>query len=147
MTNPAPLAPAVDEVAELIEPYSEAWAARDPDRIAAFHAADGIFHLHSAAEPVRGREAIRDAFAGVLTQFPDLAFSEQELRVAEWGWTVRWTMSGTLAVPLPLGERTADPGSSFAIDALDMITVSAGLIDAKHTYLDWAAGLEQLGLS
>ncbi len=141
-TAPPPLA-----IEELIPAYSDAWASHDADRIASFHAEDGSFQLHSAgAGPVVGRAAIRDAFAAFLVQFPDLAFAEQELHVAEWGWSVRWTMSGTLAVPFPVGDRTAEPGARIAIDAADVITASGGLIDAKHTYLDWAAGLEQMGL-
>jgi uncharacterized protein (TIGR02246 family) len=69
----------------LIDDYSAAWASHDTDRIAAFHAEDGIFCLHSgAAGPVEGREAIRGAFAAFLTQFPDLEFVEQELHSADW---------------------------------------------------------------
>ncbi|MGH2952682.1 MAG: nuclear transport factor 2 family protein [Solirubrobacterales bacterium] len=135
------------QLEELIQRYGEAWAARDADLIASFHADDGIFQLHSGGEPVRGREAIRDTFAGFLAQFPDLTFTEQELLPAPWGWTVRWTMSGTLAQPFPIGDRVAEAGGSFAIDAVDVITASAGRLDAKHTYLDWAAALEQLGLT
>lgn len=120
----------VTSIEELIPIYSEAWASRDPERIAAYHAEDGIFQLHSGgAGPVQGRAAIRDAFAVFLTEYPDLAFAEQELLVAEWGWTVRWTMSA----------------GSISIDAVDVITASDGLIDAKHTYVDWAAALEQMG--
>jgi uncharacterized protein (TIGR02246 family) len=112
----------------LIDEYAAAWASRDPDRIAEFHAEDGIFQLHSgAAGPVEGRAAIREAFAGFLTQYPDLEFVEQELHSADWGWAVRWTMSA----------------GSISIDAVDVITVSDGLIAAKHTYLDWAAALDQ----
>ena len=112
----------------LIDDYGAAWASHDPDRIAAFHAEDGAFQLHSgAAGPVQGRTAIREAFAGFLAQSPDLAFVEQELHLADWGWAVRWTMSA----------------GSISIDAVDVITVSDGLIAAKHTYLDWAAALEQ----
>jgi uncharacterized protein (TIGR02246 family) len=124
----APVAP----LEALIDDYSAAWASHDPDRIAAFHAEDGVFQLHSGdAGPVRGRAAIRDAFAGFLSEYPDLEFVEQELHSAEWGWAVRWTMNA----------------GSISIDAVDVITVSDGLIAAKHTYLDWAAGLEQMGLS
>ena len=112
----------------LIDEYAAAWASRDPDRIAAYHAEDGTFQLHSGgAGPVEGRDAIRDAFAGFLAQYPDLAFVEQELSAADWGWAVRWTMTA--------GE--------MSIDAADVITVSDGLITAKHTYVDWASALEQ----
>jgi steroid delta-isomerase-like uncharacterized protein len=131
----------------LIGEYVAAWEARDAARIAAYHAEDGIFHLHSAAEPVRGREAIRETFAGLLAVFPDLTFAEQELISGDWGWVVRWTMSGTLAQPYPAGSKVAEPGSRFEIDALDMITVAEGELTAKHTYVDWQAALEQLGLA
>jgi uncharacterized protein (TIGR02246 family) len=114
----------------LIDAYSEAWASHDADRIASYHTEDGIFQLHSAgAGPVQGREAIRETFAGFLTEYPDLEFVEQELHSADWGWAVRWTMTS----------------GSIAIDAVDVITVSDGLISAKHTYIDWAAALEQMG--
>jgi hypothetical protein len=122
-------ATAASTLETLIDEYAEAWASRDPDRIVSHHAENGIFQLHSGgAGPVQGRAAIRDTFAGFLAQYPDLAFAEQELLVAEWGWTARWTMSG----------------GAMAVDAVDVITASDGLIDAKHTYLDWAAVLEQM---
>ena len=131
----------------LIADYVAAWEARDADLIAAHHAEDGIFHLHSNAEPVAGREAIRDTFAGLLTVFPDLTFVEQELISDDWGWVVRWRMSGTLATPYPAGTKVAEPGSRFEIDAIDMITVADGKLTAKHTYLDWQAALDQLGIA
>lgn len=147
-TAPSPPATAPPTVADLIREYVAAWESRDPDRIAAFHAPAGIFQLHSGdAGPVHGREAIRDAFAAFLTQFPDLTFVEQELIEGEWGWVVCWRMSAALAQPFAVGERVAEPGARFEIDAIDMITASRGRIDAKHTYLDWQAGLEQMGLS
>src|SRR5688572_5755608 len=111
---------------QLFDDYGDAWASRDADAIAAFHADDGIFHLHAAAEEVRGRGAIRDAFAAFLTQFPDLEFVEQEKWVEDWGWVVRWRMSGTLAMPFETGSGTAEPGGRMDIDALDVITVSDG---------------------
>jgi ketosteroid isomerase-like protein len=142
MTTAAPT-----EIQALIDDYAAAWEARDADLIAPYHAEDGIFHLHSAAEAVRGREAIRETFAGLLAVFPDLTFVEQELHSGDWGWVVRWRMSGTLAQPYPAGSKVAEPGSHFEIDALDMITVAGGELIAKHTYLDWQAALDQLGLS
>jgi steroid delta-isomerase-like uncharacterized protein len=138
---------AATDIETLIADYTAAWEARDADLIAPFHAEDGIFHLHSAAEPVQGRDAIRETFAGLLAMFPDLTFVEQELHAGDWGWVVRWRMSGTTAQPYPAGSKVAEPGSRFEIDALDMITVADGKLTAKHTYLDWQAALDQLGLS
>lgn len=131
---------------ELFDAYGEAWASHDADAIAAFHADDGIFHLHADGEPVRGREAIRDTFAGFLAQWPDLDFSEEGKQVGDWGWVVRWRMSGTLAAAGEVTEGAkAAAGSQFNVDAVDMIEVTDGLITAKHTYLDSVTLLRQIG--
>ena len=52
-------------VTELIADYARRLGGHDADRIAACHAEDGIFHLHSDAEPGSRPEAIRDTFAGL----------------------------------------------------------------------------------
>ncbi len=131
---------------ELFDAYGDAWASHDPDAIAAFHAADGIFHLHADGEPVHGREAIRDTFAGFLAQWPDLAFAEQDSHILEGGWVVRWTMSGTLAESGEVVEgESAEAGAHFEVDAVDVIEVADGKLTAKHTYVDSQALLRQLG--
>jgi uncharacterized protein (TIGR02246 family) len=144
---PPTTAPSLDEIQDLFDRYGEAWASRDAAAIAPFHADDGVFHLHAAAPEVRGRDTIEAAFAGFLAQFPDLTFTSQETLIADWGWTVRWTTSGTLAQPLEIAGARAEPGGRIEIDAVDVITVSGGLLTAKHTYVDWAAGLQQLELA
>jgi len=144
---PSATAPEREEMQALFDRYGDAWASHDAATIAPFHAEDGVFCLHAAAPEVRGRDAIEAAFAGFLAQFPDLAFSSQQTLIADWGWTVRWTMSGTLAQPLELAGARAEAGGRIEIDAVDVITVEDGLLTAKHTYLDWAAGLQQLGLA
>jgi steroid delta-isomerase-like uncharacterized protein len=145
--TPSAAAPGLEEMQDLFDRYGDAWASRDAAKIAPFHAEDGVFHLHVAAPEVRGREAIEAAFAGFLAQFPDLTFTSQQTLIADWGWTVRWTMSGTLAQPLEMAGARAEPGGRIEIDAVDVITVADGLLTAKHTYVDWAAGLQQLGLA
>jgi len=143
---PEATATATTTMEQLFSDYGDAWASHDADAIAAFHADDGIFHLHAAAGEVRGRDAVRDAFAGFLSQFPDLEFVEQESWITDWGWVVRWKMSGTLAQTFDTGSGTAEPGGRMEIDALDVITVSDGRLTAKHTYVDWATALAQMGI-
>ena len=67
---PAPTT-AETSIAALFDAYGSAWAERDPELIASFHAPDGIFHLHAGADAIEGRDAIREAFAGFLAQFPE----------------------------------------------------------------------------
>ncbi len=147
MTETATTTRTTTAMDQLFADYGDAWASHDADAIAAFHDDDGIFHLHAAADEVRGRDAVRDAFAGFLAQFPDLEFVEQESWIEDWGWVVRWKMSGTLAQPFETGSGTAEPGGRMEIDALDVITVSDGRLTAKHTYVDWATALAQMGIA
>ena len=60
---------------------------------------------------------------------------------------VRWKMSGTLAQQFDTGSGTAEPGGRMEIDALDVVTVADGRLTAKHTYLDWATALSQMGIA
>jgi len=145
MTDTATV-PTARTTEELFTAYGEAWASHDPDAIAAFHAEDGIFHLHADGEPAKGRAAIRETFAGFLAQWPDLAFEEQARHLHDGGWTVQWTMSGTLAESGEIVDgEAAEAGARFSVDAVDVIEVSAGELTAKHTYVDSQALLRQLG--
>ena len=146
MTDTATTVTPTTGMEQLFADYGDAWASHDAGAIADLHAEDGIFHLHSGADEIRGRDAIRDTFAGFLAQFPDLHFAEQQRMVEDWGWVVRWRMSGTLAQPFDTGSAVAQPGGRMDVDALDLITVEDGLLTAKHTYMDWATALRQMGI-
>lgn len=147
MTQPATAEPTTDAaMQERFEPYGDAWAIRDASAIAALHADDGIFHLHAGSEAVQGREAIEATFAAVFVQWPDLTFAEQASHLGDWGWVVRWRMSGTLATAGEDADGTrAGAGARFEVDAVDVIEVSGGLLTAKHTYVDSQTLLQQLG--
>jgi steroid delta-isomerase-like uncharacterized protein len=137
----------VTEVEALAARYGEAWNSQDLEAIVEFHAPDGLFHLHAGGEAVEGKEAIRANFAAVIAQWPDIHFEERQLIADERGWVLQSTMSGTLAQPLELdGSVIAQPGAKISVDALDLIGVKEGLITAKHTYLDSATLLRQLGV-
>jgi steroid delta-isomerase-like uncharacterized protein len=134
------------ELEGLIARYLEAWGRRDPDAIAEHHSPDGVFHLHAAAGPVSGRDAIRATFTALFAQWPDLDFEQRRMVLHDRGWTVEWKMSGTLAEPLELdGAVVGKPGARMDVDAIDLIEVEDGLISAKHTYLDSVTLLRQLG--
>jgi ketosteroid isomerase-like protein len=64
--SPAAALPSValpPELDRVLRDYERAWEARDPAGLAALFAPDG-FVLASGKPPVRGRDAIRDAYTG-----------------------------------------------------------------------------------
>jgi steroid delta-isomerase-like uncharacterized protein len=122
---------------DFFDRYGEAWESHDPDRIAALHAEDGVFCLHGGGDDVRGREAIRETFAGFLEQWPDLHFEPVRIRFGEDFYAAEWRMSGTMAAPVEIGDAIAEPtGTRVEVDAVDVIVVRDGLVERKDTYVD-----------
>jgi steroid delta-isomerase-like uncharacterized protein len=122
---------------DLFDRYAEAWARRDPDAIVALHTEDSRFHAHIGQEPALGKPAVRQAFAELFDQFPDLAFEQVSLITGGDFWVVEWKMSGTLAAT----------GAHFDVDLIDLITVDGGLVKSKDSYLDAVSMQTQLGLA
>jgi steroid delta-isomerase-like uncharacterized protein len=129
------------------ERYGEAWNTQDLDGILAMHAEDGSFRLHiPGGEPVEGRAAIREAFAGFLTQLPDIRFEPRRLLAGPGFWVLESTMTGTAAAPFDIdGEQVDAPGAQIEVDAVDVIAVRDGQVQTKDTYLDALAFQGQLG--
>ncbi len=136
------------QIEELAGRYGDAWNAQDLDAIVAMHAPDGVFYLHApGAAPVEGREAIREAFAGFLTQLPDIHFEPVRLRAGTDFWVLESRMSGTVSAPIEgvEGERFEAPGTRVEVDFLDVIVVEEGLLARKDSYLDTLDFQAQLG--
>src|SRR5258705_5127834 len=119
----------------LFQRSADAWGRRNPDAIVALHTDDTTFHAHVGQEPARGKAAVRRAFADLLAQFPDLAFTQVSLRTGSDFWVVEWRMSGTLA----------GTDSAFEVDLVDLITVEDGLVKSKDSYIDAVEMQAQLG--
>ena len=124
-------------MAALFERYADAWRRHDPDAIVALHTEDTRFHAHVGQEPAHGKAAVRQAFADLLAQFPDLAFEQVSVRTGSDFWVVEWTMSGTLA--------GTDDG--FEVDLVDLITVEDGLVKSKDSYIDAVSMQAQLPMA
>ena len=122
---------------DLFQRYADAWGRRNPDAIVALHTDDTTFHAHVGQEPARGKAAVRQAFADLLAQFPDLAFTQVSLRTGPDFWVVEWRMSGTLA----------GTDSAFEVDLVDLVTVEDGLVKSKDSYIDAVAMQAQLGMA
>jgi ketosteroid isomerase-like protein len=92
----------------------------------ALHTEDTRFHAHIDQQPARGKAAVRQAFADLFAQFPDLAFEQVSLRTGSDFWVVEWKMSGN-----PAGTET-----HVAVDLIDFVTAENGLVKSKDSYID-----------
>lgn len=105
------------DLATVSSRYFAAWADRDPDAIAALHTEDTRFWTRMGTEPVVGRTAVRDAFAGIFAQFPGFSFETYRVLYGDDHWAL---ISGEIR-----------------FDCLDVVTVSPdGLVARKDTFID-----------
>ena len=121
---------------DLIQRYTDAWASRDPDKIVALHTENTTFHAHIGQDAARGKDAVRQAFADLFAQFPDLTFAPVAQRIGHDFWVAEWRMSGTLS-----GTDTG-----FEVDLVDVVTVEDGLVRSKDSYIDAVSMQSQIGL-
>lgn len=114
------------DLAAISAEYFAGWEARDPDRIAALHTPDSRFQIHAGSEPVVGRDAVRDAFAGLFETWPSFSFESHRVLLGERHWVLDWTLISS-----------GGPAGDVAFDCLDVVTVDEeGLVERKDTFVD-----------
>jgi steroid delta-isomerase-like uncharacterized protein len=135
------------QIEELAQRYGEAWNSQDLDAIMELHTDDCVFSAFAVGAPIaRGRDAVREAFAGYIAMMPDINFAERSLQVGEDHWVLESTMSGTVDQSIEVdGESFGSSGARVEVPCVDVIKVRDGLIASKHTYIDSLAMQRQLG--
>jgi steroid delta-isomerase-like uncharacterized protein len=134
------------DMQQFLDRYGAAWNGHDLEAIMAEHTPDSVFHLHAGGPQAVGADAVREAFAATLAQWPDINFAAQDVRLGPDHATLRWTVTATLASPLELPDSsTATPsGRQVRFDAVDVLVFEDGRIARKDTYVDSLALQQQL---
>jgi steroid delta-isomerase-like uncharacterized protein len=134
------------DIERVLERYGAAWNGHDLDAIMAEHTPDSVFHLHAGGPEAAGIQAVRDAFAATLAQWPDIHFAAEDIRTGADHATLRWTVTATLATPIELPDAsTATPsGRQVRFDAVDVLVFEDGRIARKDTYVDSLSLQQQL---
>ncbi len=111
------------DLQNLSERYFAAWAAHDADAIVALHTCDTQFWMHMGGDPVVGRDAVRNTFAEIFAQFPDLTFQTYRVLFGKDHWILDWALIS----------------GDVRFDCLDVVNVSPdGLVARKDTFVDAA---------
>ena len=120
------------------------WNAHDPGAVAAVFAEDAVMRESGRDDVVRGRAAVRERAAAMLTAFPDFRLERLALLIDGDRHADRWMMTGTHQGELfgmpPTGRSVRLEGATFTRLGPDGLVVE----DVHHT--DFAALLAQLGV-
>ena len=110
-------------VEELIARYNQAWNDQDLDAITSLHAAQIVFHNHTADERVEGAPAVAEHVAGIFSRWPDLSFRTRRLYARDDFAACEWT-----------ANATAPDGRSLEWDGVDLFPIVDGRIARKDVY-------------
>jgi steroid delta-isomerase-like uncharacterized protein len=129
-----------------IERYNQAWNDHDLDAIMAMHAADMVFHNHTAGEQAQG-EDVRGHIGAIFEAWPDIAFEGRRLYVRDGLIVQEWTATATHVKQARRGDLVIEPtGRTISWDGMDIIPFENGLVKRKDVYSDSVSVLRQLGL-
>ena len=120
-----------------------AWNAHDPDAVAAVFAEDAVVREIGNPQEMRGRAAVRERAAALITAFPDLRLERVELVIDGERHADRWVLTGThqglLFGIAPTGRKIRVEGATFTRLGPD------GLVVEDVHLSDVAGLLSQLG--
>jgi steroid delta-isomerase-like uncharacterized protein len=131
------------DMKELVERLVESWNAQDPDAVASCYATDAVSRDITVSEPLRGRDAIRNAAAMYMRAFPDIHFDIR--RIACDGDVIceEWRATGTHEGDLMGLQPTNRTGTTLGCNVIQI--GNDGLIRSETTYWDAAGLYRQLG--
>jgi steroid delta-isomerase-like uncharacterized protein len=135
-------------VEDFAKRYADAWAARDPERIAQGCTEDVVWTDPSLREPLHGRDGVRRFATETFRMCPDFMvvptdgpyISPTEARVL-----LPYRMSGTATGPWVFLDM-APTGRSFEIEGIDSWEMRDGLIARYRTFFDGLSMARQLGV-
>lgn len=134
-------------VGELAERYGQAWNDHDLEAILALQTDDSVFVLHGGGgeRASNGLQACRETYDFLLRAWPDQHFDVQRLEVREGFYVCESILTGTLALPWPMGDETFQPdGRQVRFDIVDIMVCEGNLVRHKSSWIDGFAIRQQL---
>ena len=132
-----------EEMQRLFERHREAEAARDIDAILATFVEDCFLETHPLGLRSEQRAAVRTAYEGYFTAFPDLAPEDEGSAFGDDVMIVWGTLRGSSA-----GHWMGVPptGGSFEVPFANVTPFRDGLMAGESIYFDLATLCEQAAL-
>jgi uncharacterized protein (TIGR02246 family) len=128
------------DLAALVRQVFEAWSSGDPEAVAAKFHEDATF-FDSVNGQFRGREAIKDFYAGSLEAWSDIVTRPVRIWVDGDTAACTWTMTGRMR-PERFGEELG--GTGARIDGMAWIRFRDGLVVHDEEYFDRQAPMASL---
>jgi steroid delta-isomerase-like uncharacterized protein len=128
--------------------FDEAWASKDPERVASLCTEDVVWADPALRAPLRGRAGVREFITASFRMAPDFTvetFDGPFLSPPGARILMPYRMSGTMTGPWPFLDL-APTGRRFSIEGIDSWRIRDGLMERYDTYWDTTEMSRQLGV-
>jgi steroid delta-isomerase-like uncharacterized protein len=128
--------------------YDEAWASRDPNRLADLCTEDVVWCDPGLKEPQRGRDGVREFVTASFRMAPDFQVENLDgpyISPTAPRILLPYRMQGTMTGPWPFLDL-APTGRRFVVEGIDSWEMRDGLIARYDTYWDTAGMSRQIGV-
>lgn len=132
------------ETLEFLQRYYESWGRSDPDLVASFFTADGVFEDLAFAAKFEGKDGVRSFVELTYAGVPDFKVVPTRVVVEGDKAAAAWTMTGTHSGDLPGLPAT---GKSFEVRASSIIVLTDGAISEIVDYWNPLEFKAQVGLA
>jgi steroid delta-isomerase-like uncharacterized protein len=130
-------------VEEKVRDYFEAMDRRDAPAMAAHWREDGVEDIVPVGV-LRGRDELRDYFAGLFAAMPDARTTVTRLVAGEQSCAVEWRIEGTFDGAAFTGIEPT--GKHIEIRGLDLFELEDGELVSNTAYFDGAGFARQVGM-
>jgi SnoaL-like domain len=112
------------EAKQFTDRWLPAWTGNDPERLAAFYAAEAIYSDPAVPSGLRGRAEILAYFRRLLARYPDWVWTNTAVRSLEGGFLNYWH------AVIPNGDRVVE------CDGVCTVILDDGLIRCNEVFFD-----------
>ena len=147
----SPSAARTQHLLALMKHGDDGFNRRDPDNFHAVHHPNMGAHIMGSVAPIRGRDALAAALAGMIAAFPDVHVENDPypIQFGEGDWiTVISKNTGTFTGELRLPNGTVIPGTGkpFSVDFTTTARWEGDLMVEEWVFWDSALLNQQIGL-
>ena len=130
------------DVMATCEAFAKAWNSGDLQKACSYLAEDYVFESVPLGTFIKGREAAKAYFKGMLQAFPDMKFEHKNALVSGNKAALEYVASGTQKKEYHGMPAT---GKSFAVKCCSICEFEGGLFARETMYMDMATMMRQLG--
>ena len=135
-----------DEVKKLIEGYAQALNSRDIDRLMQYYTDDCV-RADALTGKLQGKKEVEGFYITLMSAFPDLKYTVDNVLATDDVAAVEWTFSGTHQGAFPPFESYGATGRKVELSGATFCDFRDGKIAAERIHADYGTLVEQLGIT